>query len=115
MFMNADAADLRPIPQSNVGSISGIFRLRDCPILVNLQIESRFDYRMLYRLTSLAMKFQGTLESCNEDIAIFSFLKAGILGFMEGVGFELKIVRTSVSPRESGVSKVNLRFGIKEK
>ncbi len=112
--MKADAAEVKPVSNHNTGTISGIFRLRDCPILVNLIIDSRFSYRALYRLTSLAMKFQGSLDACNEEIATFSFPKSGILGFIEGVGFETKIIRTAVSPRENGISKVNLRFGIAE-
>ena len=50
------------------------------------------------------------MEVCNEDIAVFAFPKSGIAEFMESIGFEIHILKTVVSPKEGGISKVNIRF-----
>ena len=109
MTSTADAADSK----SMSGRVSGVFNVYSMSasaILVNLTTEMRFDYRALYRITSLAIRAGGMLEVCNADIAIFAFPNGGITAFMEEIGFEIRIARTVVSPREKGSSKVNIRF-----
>jgi hypothetical protein len=90
--------------------ISGVYSMGGSPILVNLSVGCCFDYRGLFRITALAIRTGGMLELCNEDIAIFSFPQGGILEFMDGIGLRLPVVKTVVSPKEKGISKVNIRF-----
>lgn len=97
----------------NPGRNSGVFnvyRMSASAILVNLNASSAFDYRVLYRMSSLAIRTGGLLEACNEDIAIFAFPQGGITTFMEEIGFVIKITKTMVSPKDKGISKVNIRF-----
>jgi hypothetical protein len=107
--MNPEVAKLR-MEKMPAGSVRGVIRLKDCPVLANLALETTFDYRILYRITSLAMRYGGILEACNEEIAILGFPDGGILDFLEVVGLELKVSRYQLSSRERGISKVNLRF-----
>jgi hypothetical protein len=100
-------------PKTGAGNGSGVFNVYSMSasaILVNISTATRFDYRLLYRITSLAMRTGGQLEICNEDIAIFAFPQSGISAFMEGIGFEIRVLKTVVSTREKGISKVNIRF-----
>jgi hypothetical protein len=100
-------------PKAPSGRTSGVFNVYNMSasaILVNINVDSGFDYRTLYRVTSLAIRAGGTLEICNGNIAIFAFPNGGIMAFMEEVGFEIQIAKTVVSPKEKGISKVNIRF-----
>jgi hypothetical protein len=95
------------------GAASGVFqafRLNGSTVLVNLSVDERFTYRVLYKLTSLAMRTGGMLEVSNEDMAIFAFPRGGITAFLDEMGFAVKPARTVISPKEKGVSKVNIRF-----
>ncbi|HKP96766.1 MAG TPA: hypothetical protein VJ385_13495 [Fibrobacteria bacterium] len=87
-----------------------VYNMSGAAILVNINAAQLFDYRTLYRITSLAIGIGGVMEVCNEDIAIFAFPKNNISEFMESIGFEIRILKTVVSPKEKGISKVNIRF-----
>jgi hypothetical protein len=80
------------------------------PDFVNLTVDKPFEYRILYRLTSLALQCRGMLVHCNGEIAMYAFAGNGVTGFMEEVGFKAPIARTLVSHRESANSIVNVRF-----
>ena len=100
-------------PGKSPGKSSGVFNVYNmsgAAILVNINAAQLFDYRTLYRITSLAIGIGGVMEVCNEDIAIFAFPKNNISEFMESIGFEIRILKTVVSPKEKGISKVNIRF-----
>ncbi len=99
-YSNAGKPDSRP----DSGYLTG------SQLLVNLTVDRRFDYRLLYRLTSLALRSGGNLEHCNGQIAIFGFPNGGIVGFLEEVGCRIPIGRSLVSPRENGTSVVNVKF-----
>jgi hypothetical protein len=95
------------------GRSSGVFNVYSMSasaILVNIMVEAHFEYSALYRLASLAIRTGGGLDGCNGDMALFSFPNGGITAFMEGIGFEVPVSRTVVSPKDKGVSKVNIRF-----
>lgn len=100
-------------PKTGAGNGSGVFNVYSMSasaILVNISTGTGFDYRLLYRITSLAIRAGGQLEICNEDIAIYAFPQSGIGAFMEGIGFEIRVLKTVVSTKERGISKVNIRF-----
>ncbi|GEM_PF-2686071 len=101
--------------KQGAGSIhgSGVFTLNKVSgsaILVNLTVGSKFAYRSLYRATSLAIRAGGVLEVCNEDMAIFAFPNGGLTAFVEEICWYMPVIRTVASPKEWGISKVNLRF-----
>lgn len=97
---------------SGTGRVSGIFTLYDlgASVLVNATLDLNFEYRILYRLTSLALRSGGVLEASNEDIAIFGFPDGGIRPFMDTLLLEMPVAKTFFSPKERGISKVNIRF-----
>lgn len=79
-------------------------------LLVNLTVDRPFEYRLLYRLTSLTLQCGGILVLCNREIAMFAFPSDGVIGFMEEAGFKAPIARTLVSRRDAPNSIVNVRF-----
>src|SRR5438309_252939 len=92
--------DANAVRRSGDGSgIANLYSMSGSSILVNISAASRFEYSRLFRITALALRSGGMLEACNEDIAIFTFAREGILEFMENLGDHLSIVKTVVSPK----------------
>lgn len=108
-ILETDPKASKAIP-GRASGVFNVYRMSSSAILVNLNAETAFDYRVLYRMATLAIRTGGMLELCNEEIAIFAFPQGGITSFMEEVGFQIKISKTMVSPKERGISKVNIRF-----
>jgi hypothetical protein len=107
---NAPGIPSRFMQFSQGPRVIGTYAPTDGAILVNLTLGMRFGYRILYRITSLALRTGGIMEVCNEDMAIFAFPKGGTIEFIEELGLSLIVTRTVVSPREKAISKVNIRF-----
>lgn len=79
-------------------------------LLVNITVNRRFDHRFLYRLVSLALRIGGMLDKCNGESARFAFPSGSVGEFMQEIDCRAPVLRTSVSPRDSGGSWVNVRF-----
>jgi hypothetical protein len=98
------------IEHRKTARVMNLFDLSPTAILVNIISDTQVGQRTLERMASLALKAGGTMELCNGEIAVFAFPEQGILAFMEGLGYEIRVLKTMVSPREKGSSKVNIRF-----
>lgn len=79
-------------------------------LCVNLTVDRRFDFRFLFRLVSLAIRYGGMLERCDAAGAEFAFPQGSVADFMGEIGSQAPVRRTVVSPRERGGSRVSVRF-----